>query len=885
MTKKDKFLIIDGSSLIYRAFFALPLLQTKQGLYTNAVYGFTTMILRLLAEEKPDLAVVAFDRGKPTFRHEEYAEYKATRAKTPGELTEQVAHVRDVLEALQIPIVEADRYEADDLIGTLAKEADKRGIDPVIVTGDADIFQLVDTPAEVIFTRRGISQVERYREKELFDRYGLSAKQFIDFKGLKGDASDNIPGVPGIGEKTAIKLLKEFGTLEGLYDNLDQLKGKLKENLEKNKDKAFLSKHLATIVTDAPLEFDAAAFTIKEPDNEKLFRLFEQLEFKSLLDKLPSVSGTAAKRQHTAEPSILVEGQEEFEAFRKAINGADLAAVLILPPEVSWHVEPEALSVAIAGETFHIPFSDELPLADVTELLMGEQLKTIVFDAKAWRNICRAAVGREPAGDIFDVSLAAYLIDPLETGYPPQKLADHYLQRTLPAPPEKKKGIFSCGRDFSCSAARALFDLYPVLADELKNYLLEELYYELELPLTATLAHMEWLGIAVDLDALAAMKVEFREKITLLEKEVYRMAGEEFNLNSPKQLGHILFNKLGLPALKKTKTGYSTDAGVLEDLAPHHEIVAKILRYRTLIKILTTYLEGLTKLVKPQTGRIHTTFNQTVTATGRLSSTEPNLQNIPIRLEEGRRVRRAFVPGTKGKLLLSADYSQIELRVLAHISKDRVLIESFCREEDIHRRTASEVFGVAAEDVTPQLRDRAKAVNFGIVYGISDYGLSRQLGISRQEAKEYISRYLERLPGVREYIKDIIRSARKEGYVTTILNRRRYLPDINSKNFNQRSFAERTAMNTPIQGAAADIIKLAMLRVEEALLEQNADAQMILQVHDDLVFEVAEAEVGTVAELVRVKMQEAIKLDVPLTVDVKVGPNWAEMKKIDRTQE
>jgi DNA polymerase-1 len=880
VTKKGKFLIIDGSSLVYRAFFALPLLQTRQGLYTNAVYGFTTMLLRLLEEEKPDYVVVAMDKAKATFRHVKFAAYKAKREKTPSELSEQFGHVRDLLAALGITVVEEAGFEADDLIGTIAREAQQAGIHPVIVSGDADVFQLVDTPAEIIFTRRGITQVERYTEKELMEKYSLTAKQFIDYKGLKGDASDNIPGVPSVGDKTAIKLLTQFGSIEGIYEHIDEIPGKLHASLVQYKEQAFLCRELATIVTDAPLDFHSENFKRRETDSNSLRKLYTLLEFNRLLDKLPGENETRLQADISQEEFITVDGSHDWDKLKSALHNNETAAILTLPYGLSWQEDPRGFAVALAGVTYYLPSPDTLALEEVVSLLAARSADSVVFDAKNWYNLCRRVSEQEPKGLVFDVSLAAYLLDPLENGYPPQKMAERYLQRNLPEVP-KKKSDTACEQSFSCSAARALYDLRSILSEKLAEVALDNLYYKLELPLSAILARMEETGIAVDLPALEEMRKEIKERIVVLEAEIYRQAGESFNLNSPKQLGHILFDKLGLPALKKTKTGYSTDAQVLEELAPHNEIVNNILQYRTFIKLLTTYLEGLSKLVNTQTGRIHTTFNQTVTATGRLSSTEPNLQNIPIRLEEGRRVRRAFVAGKKGNILLSADYSQIELRILAHISQDSVLINSFCNEEDIHRRTAAEVFGVPPEEVTRELRDRAKAVNFGIIYGISDYGLSRQLGISRQEAKTYISRYLERLPGVQRFIHNIVEEAHTNGYVTTILNRRRYLPEINSKNFNLRSFAERTAMNTPIQGSAADIIKLAMLTVEEALSPFLAQARMLLQVHDELVFEVDEAVVNQVALLVKDKMESAIGLDVPLTVDVKCGPDWAHMSKMN----
>lgn len=878
MTRKEKFLIIDGSSLLYRAFFALPLLQTRQGMYTNAVYGFTAMLLRLLEEEKPDYVAVAFDQGKATVRHEKFAAYKGTREKTPTELSEQFASVRSLLAALAIQVVEEEYFEADDLIGTLTKEAVKAGINPLIVSGDADVFQLVDMPAEVIYTRRGITQVERYTEKEVEEKYGLTARQFIDYKGLKGDSSDNIPGVPGVGEKTAIRLLKQFGTMAGIYEHLDEINGKLRTTLEGFREQAFLSRELATIITDVPMIFEPDRFLRKEPDINRLRKLYADLEFKSLADKLPQDAKVGERASATHEAYRIVDCAESRAAFTAALENTEYAAILTSPYSMSWQEALCGISVAVESATYYLPLTE---LAEAKEILLSSERKNrliVVYDGKVWRNLCWRGLGTELENPLFDVSLAAYLLDPLKNGYQPQKLAERHLQRQFPDPPKKPDAVLA--QSFSCAAARALYDLYPVLREKLSGLELDKLYYQLELPLSAILARMERTGIAVDLPALLALRIELKERILLLETEIYGMAGQVFNLNSPKQLGKILFEKLQLPVLKKTKTGFSTDAEVLEELVQHHDIVNKLLEYRTLTKLLTTYLEGISKLVNPKTGRIHTTFNQTVTATGRLSSAEPNLQNIPIRMEEGRRVRAAFVPAGKGKSLLSADYSQIELRILAHISGDKVLRESFCNAEDIHRRTAAEVFAVEPADVTMEMRARAKAVNFGIIYGISDYGLSRQLGISRQEAKAYITRYLERLPGVRRFIQEIVSEARQNGYVTTILNRRRYLPEINSNNFNLRSFAERTAMNTPIQGSAADIIKLAMLRVNEGLSAFGGQAQMILQVHDELVFEVDKAILAEVAQFVRIQMESAIELSVPLTVDVKSGPNWAQMQKI-----
>jgi DNA polymerase-1 len=873
---REKFLLVDGSSLVYRAFFALPLLQTRQGHYTNAVYGFTNMLLKLLAEEKPEYVAVAFDRAAPTFRHLEYGEYKAKREKTPDELSGQLTSVREVLDGLGIRVVEADGYEADDIIGTLSRQANAAGLQPVIVTGDADIFQLVDLPAQVIYTRRGITLVERYDGQALRERYGLSAAQFIDYKALKGDASDNIPGVPGIGEKTAIRLLREYGDLDGIYHNLERIGGKLREALENNREAAYLCRRLAAIVTDMPVAFKLEDFRRGAQDTELLRRLFAELEFKSLLDRLPEQ--TAARR----------EAGEKREAYSviERVNGRDwpaalrrekMFAVFTLPAGQPWQQGLSALAVALPAETVFVEAASLDAAAG--DVLLALDIQVITGDAKAWRNHCLRLFGREPAGDVQDAALAAYLLDPLESSYEAEKLAAVYLERQLPPPPARGAGE-KREQEYAAACARSLFDLYPVLRGKLSEMKLAELYDNLELPLSAVLSRMEREGVAVDPLELNRLREETCRRILDLEQEIYFLAGREFNLNSPKQLARVLFEELGLPAVKKTKTGYSTDAEVLEELAGQHEAAGKILEYRMLGKLLGTYLEGLSRLVGSD-GKLHTTFRQTVTATGRLSSTEPNLQNIPIRLEEGRKIRRAFVPGAAGRLLLSADYSQIELRILAHLSGDDVLIRSFRDEEDIHRRTAAEVFGVHPEEVNRELRDRAKAVNFGIIYGISDYGLSRQLGISRQEARTYIDRYLERYPAVKRYFSSVISFARKTGYVTTILNRRRYLPEINSKNFTRRAFAERTAMNTPIQGSAADIIKLAMLTIDRQLAAPGGEARMILQVHDELLFEVAEECLAETAALIRSLMEEAYPLKVPLTVDVKAGPNWLEMKEIN----
>lgn len=875
MRKKERFMIIDGSSLLYRAFFALPLLQTKQGLYTNAVYGFTTMLLKILEEEQPDYMAIAFDKSKKTFRHEIYGGYKARREKTPQELSEQHSYVRELLAALRIPVVEAEGYEADDVIGTLALKSRESGLSPVIVTGDADIFQLVDIPADVIYTKRGISSVERYNEEKLRDKYGLTARQYIDYKGLKGDPSDNIPGVPGIGEKTALKLLGTYGSMDGIYEHLDELTGKLRANLEEYREQVYLSRQLATICTTAPLEFNSADFLLREPDSLALIDLFDKLEFASLKEKIPR-RGRAESAAGREDYCLIAAA--ELPEYTASLQDA-LLAVLPLPVDEGQR-ELGGLVLVASDKTYYVDLKRESDQGKVVRSLFDRRELTVFYDTKKWLNLCLWLTGEEFGSSYFDVALAAYLLDPLGSGYPLSKLSQLYLKRQLPEKPGKNEQKPDLERDYYCAAARALYDLYPVLQQKMQESGLLELYREIELPLVKVLSRMEYTGVCVDRPALQDLHTEFAGRINVLEEKIYKLAGEKFNLNSPKQLSYILFEKLGLPVIRKTKTGYSTDAKVLEELAPSHEIVSDILQYRTLIKLLGTYLEGLEKLINPRTGRIHTTFHQTVTATGRLSSAEPNLQNIPVRLEEGRRIRRAFIPSCKNRLLLSADYSQIELRIMAHFSADKVLIDSFLNNEDIHSRTAAEIFGVPPEMVGSELRNRAKAVNFGIIYGISDYGLSRQLGITRKEARSYIDLYFKRLPGVKNYMEEIIARAKGQGFVTTILNRRRYLPDINSRNFNRRAFAERTAINTPIQGSAADIIKLTMLRIEEKLQVYGDRAKMILQVHDDLIFDVEKEILPELAAMVRKEMEGAMKLKVPLTVDVKAGPNWAEMERV-----
>lgn len=865
----DKFLVIDGSSLIHRAFFALPPLMTKQGLHTGAVYGFCTMLVKLLGDVNPKWLAVAFDKSRKTFRTEMFAEYKGQRKSTPSELSEQFPLARRLLEAMNIVVLETDGYEADDIIGTFAVHAPK-DVEVIIVTGDKDELQLLDERVKVYFTKRGISDIKVYDVAAFAEDYeGLEPKQLIDLKGLMGDTSDNIPGVPGVGPKTALKLIGEYGSVENVLENIDRISGKsLKEKLAGNKEEALLSKKLATIFTEVPVDLDLSAYELKAMSDTAM-PLMQELEFRNL---------------HERFKNILGGNDGTFELFGESIG------------QVITKVETEFLTTKEQGEVFFaalkqqqktIPFimtcSGELPQLHFTgaDICFEEKIYRLQEDSCAWnlfydwladekqlkatcdsKEIYRTCMclDKKVGGIVDDIAIAAYLVEPGRSSYTLKSIAERYLTQN------------------NDGSARDLSLLMPVIESKLREYELVKLYREMELPLAKLLAKMELAGIKPDVELLESITREMAVQIKALEVVAEEQSGEKFNMKSPKQLGVLLFEKLGLPVIKRTKTGYSTDVSVLEQLEGAHPLITTILEYRKLTKLYSTYLEGLRPLINPVTGRIHTHFQQTVTATGRLSSTDPNLQNIPVRTEIGKRIREIFVPGDGYDWLMACDYSQVELRVLAHMAQDELLLESFLHGQDVHARTAAEGFGVPLEQVDSMMRTRAKAVNFGIVYGISDFGLAKQLDISRNEASEYIKNYFARYTGVKKYMDDTIKHAREQGYVVTMFGRRRYLPDIQHSNFNLRSFAERTAINTPVQGTAADIIKIAMLNVEKALAEANVKSRILLQVHDELVLEVTEAERKLVAELVRQAMESAAVLSVPLTADVAWGKNWAQTK-------
>lgn len=888
MPPMDKWILIDGNSIANRAFYAMPPLTNASGLHTNAVFGFTTMLLKLLEEEKPTHMLVAFDAGKITFRHEGYGDYKGGRQKTPPELSEQFPLIKELLQAFGISQFELSGYEADDIIGTLTRMADEQGAETLVVSGDKDMLQLASDKVTIAITRKGVSEIERYSPTEIQEKYGLVPQQIIDLKGLMGDTSDNIPGIPGVGEKTALKLLHEYGSVEQVLERSGELKGKMKEKVEQHKDDAVMSKKLATIFREVPLDKGEAEMAYAGYEKPALAEAFRKLEFKSLLERLDLGGEAAEGAAEAAELRVVSVAAGSAEACKQLAGG--LAAAESVYIEVvgdnPHQSETVAIAVATADAVYVVPFEEAKAesLGFLREWLSAGEAAKIGFDMHR-SELSLAWHGIKLGGIAFDVQLAAYLLDPTDSSQTISGLCGKY---GLPGV-ATDEAVYGKGAKFKLPDAEALHAFVASKADavrriaevqraELEKTDMHKLYYELEQPLSRVLAGMELQGIKADAGVIEQLGAELEGRIVELKDNIYALAGMEFNIGSPKQLGEVLFEKLGLPARKKTKTGYSTDADVLEELAKYHDIIPSILMYRQLTKLQSTYVEGLLKEIRPNTGHIHTFYRQTIAATGRLSSQYPNLQNIPIRLEEGRKIRKAFVPSEQGWYMLAADYSQIELRVLAHISGDEGLKEAFLHDMDIHTKTASDVFGVPPEAVDSNMRRQAKAVNFGIVYGISDFGLSNNLGITRKEAAQFIEQYYATFSGVRKYMDDIVMDARRDGYVTTLLERRRYLPEIKASNFNLRSFAERTAMNTPIQGSAADIIKLAMVKMDTELRARGLKSRMLLQVHDELVFEVPEDELETMKQLVPSVMENAIELDVPLKADVSYGVNWYEAK-------
>lgn len=886
MTKDKKLLLIDGHSVAFRAFFGLhsqiESMKNKNGLHTNALYGFHNMLEKVVETENPTHALVAFDAGKTTFRHEYFEEYKGGRDSMPGEFSEQIPYLKDLIQGFGIETYELENYEADDIIGTLAKEAEAKGINVVIITGDRDLTQLASPSTRVDITKKGVSDLKEYTPESIKEEMGITPEQVVDMKGLAGDNSDNIPGVTRIGDKTALKLLKEYNTVEELYENIDGMKkSKRKENLINEKETALLSKKLATIDRDSPITISVDTLEYDGKNVEELIAFYKEMNFNSHLEKLDTSAYMDSVEEDMEKVDYTFVKTVTSDMFRD--NMAIYAEML----DDNYHYADIELISWGNDEKIYVAAPETLTESDEFKNWAKDETKSkTVFDSKGLF-VSLYHRGVELNQIDFDVSLASYLLTAEDTssadvadvaekhGYT-NVLADQFVYGK-----GKKKGLpedLEKMNEHLASKVKAIYSLKSKLQDELAENEQGKLLMEMELPLARVLAEMEIAGITVDVDRIKQMKDEFEEQLNTIEKRIYEEAGEEFNINSPKQLGKILFEKLEYPVIRKTKTGYSTAQDVLEKLRSQAPIADYILTYRTISKIQSTYVEGLLKVIEENTDKVHTRYLQTVARTGRLSSVDPNLQNIPVRIEEGRKIRQAFIPNKKGWKIFGADYSQIELRILAHISEDEELIRTFKNDEDVHTTTAMKVFDIDdASEVTADMRREAKAVNFGIVYGISDYGLSQSLDISRKEAKEYIDTYFDRFPGVKDYIDSIIREGKDKEYVETLFNRRRYLPEINSRNFNRRSFAERTAMNTPIQGSAADILKMAMIEMSKRLEEEGFEARMLLQVHDELIFEVSEEELPKLKELVGEVMENTVKLSIPLKVDYGSGDSWYEV--------
>lgn len=868
-----KLMILDGNSIINRAFYGVRLLSTKDGVYTNAIYGFLNILERLRADEQPDALCVAFDLKAPTFRHLAYDGYKATRHPMPEELAMQMPLMKEVLGAMNIPIYECEGWEADDILGTAGEICAREGADCVIVTGDRDSLQLVTdrVTVKLVTSKSGQPITTNYTPDVFRAEYGFDPVRLVDLKSLMGDSSDNIPGVAGIGPKTATSLLLEYGTLDGIYEHLPEIKESVRKKLEKDREQAYLSYDLATIRKNAPVDFVPERNLVREVDNDALYALFHRLEFTRLIARY----GLHVP-QEAPKPQEKIEAVCTCEAVTDAARAREIATRLSKERYVNLAVSEDLSKIAVQLEDAGFLFSGEAVLDnDFMSTIFGESVKKVTHDCKP---LMRTLLERGfPAdGFIFDTALAAYDLDATRGDYKLDDVFSQYCGAQIGYADEARIGKEAAEQAALLAQSAAVAALYALLPGKLRECGMEKLYYEIELPLCAVLARMETRGVLVDQMALVAFGNMLEVGIQKDQADIFRYAGQEFNINSPKQLGEVLFERLGLPPVKKTKSGYSTNAEVLEKLKSRHPIVEAILDYRTLTKLKSTYADGLVKEIADD-GRIHTTFQNMVTATGRLSSTEPNLQNIPVRTELGSEIRKMFVP-KDGWVFVDADYSQIELRVLAHIANDAHMQAAFTSGMDIHTATAAQVFHVAPEDVTPLMRRHAKAVNFGIVYGISEFSLAEDIGVTRKEAKAYIENYLQNYAGVREYMKHIVAQAKQDGFVTTMFGRRRNLPELKSSNFNIRSFGERVALNTPIQGTAADIIKLAMIHVDKTLREQKLQARLVLQVHDELIVECPIEEREQVTALLTEQMEHVAKLSVPLLAEAKSGASWYEAK-------
>ena len=875
--------IIDGNSIINRAFYALPEMSNKEGLKTNAIYGFTNMLLKIIDTYNPTHISVAFDRKAPTFRHIEFKEYKAGRKKMPDELREQFEPLKDLLDKFNIHRLEIDGYEADDIIGTVSKIAEDNGFKVYIVTGDKDAIQLASNKTTTLITKKGVGEVEEYDYDSVIEKYEMTPTQFIDLKGLMGDKSDNIPGVPGIGEKTGIKLIKEFSSIEGIFDNIDSIKGSTKKKLEENKELAIMSKKLATIIRDVPVEFNLEELEYGNYNTKDILDVFKYLGFTSLIPRIGSLDES---EDIVNEANIEISKLEDIDEFINKVKENNELIIKTVTREGNI-LDKRIKYIFLSVDGKKIYYVEENSIHKLEYIFTSNEIKKLGYNLKD-DYIALKPYSIKLENIYFDITIAEYLIDSMSsTSYECSAIAMKYLTKKVKTKEEllgkgvKAKKYQDLSFEELSSHISQIIDtvksVMPIMEENLKESNMDGLLYHVEMPLVEVLADMEYEGVKVDKEKLNELGSQFKEIIKKLESEIYEISGEEFNINSPKQLGVILFEKLGLPVIKKTKTGYSTNAEVLDKLKDQSPIIDKIIEYRQIVKLNSTYVEGLLSIINPIDGRIHSSFNQTITTTGRISSTEPNLQNIPVKLEMGRNIRKVFI-SDKGCKLVDADYSQVELRVLAHMSQDETMIDAFKHNEDIHTKTASQVFNVSMDEVTSKQRSDAKAVNFGIVYGKSDFGLSEDLNIPVKQAKEYIENYFNKYNKIKEFMDNIIEDASSNGYVTTILNRRRYIPEIKSSNFMLRNAGKRAAMNAPIQGSAADIIKIAMINVYKKLEENNLKSKLILQVHDELIVEAVDSEIDIVKKIVKDDMENAVCLDVNLDVDLNIGDSWYDTK-------
>ena len=883
--------LIDGNSILNRAFYGTmttKLMMTEDGTYTNAIYGFLSIMFKIMEDIEPEYMVVTFDLKAPTHRHKLYDQYKANRKGMPNELASQMPILKEILKAMNIKVIEKEGYEADDILGTLAKWGQSKGLDVTILTGDRDSFQLVDKHIKVRIphTTKGKTETEDYTVEKVLEKYELPPKKLIEVKGLAGDSSDNIPGVPGVGEKTAINLIKEYGTIDKLYKNVDKLKGKLKEKIEQNKDLAMLSRTLGTIDTNAPIEKNIEEMKIKDWNQEEIVKIFTKLKFNRFLDRFNLKK--EKKREELDLDFEELKNENESELIEEITNTKKLYYYIISEE----NLEEEVIKQKIVGITVYSIEKNKAYFINniniLKEIFENSDILKIGYKQKQdYILLKNAAIDAKNL--MFDIEIAGYILNSNISKYTIEYLSEEYLKMDITKYlkpdryEERQLNLFETQETKSEEErvhyiyAYVICKLYEVLTKKMEETNSLELFNTIEMPLSTVLADMQYQGIYVDKKELLEFGEELKEKLEELTKEIYELAGEEFNINSPKQLGEILFEKLKLPMAKKNKTGYSTGVEILEKLKNTHPIVEKLLEFRKIGKLNSTYIEGLIPYINNKTGKIHSKFHQTVTATGRISSTEPNLQNIPTRDEFGKNLRKVFKP-TGNNIFIDADYSQIELRVLAHISGDEHMIEAFKNDEDIHKQVASKVFNVPIDEVTKEERGRAKAVNFGIVYGITDFGLAEQIGISRKEAKQYIEQYLEKYQGIKKFMEDIVELAKKNGYVETLYHRRRYVPEINSNNFMVRQFGNRIAMNTPIQGTAADIMKLAMINIYNKMKEEKLESRLVLQVHDEVLIDAKPEECEKVEKILKHEMENVIKLRVPLSIDIEEGKNLYDAK-------